>query len=155
MCGIVGYIGSAEAAPIVLEGLSRLEYRGYDSAGIAVLDDAGSLNVAKDVGKLDALRVSLNGKLPRGTTGMGHTRWATHGKPTQTNAHPHVDGTGDVVVIHNGIVENYRELKEELTRRGRIFTSETDTEVIPHLISDGIERGLNLEEATRAALGRI
>ena len=155
MCGIVGYVGKAEAASIILDGLSQLEYRGYDSAGIAVLGDDGTLTVKKDVGKLAILRGSLNGSTPQGTIGIGHTRWATHGKATQINAHPHTNVDGDVVVIHNGIVENFRELRAELIARGHTFTSETDTEVIPHLISEGIDRGLDLEAATREAMQRI
>ncbi|HLF79703.1 MAG TPA: glutamine--fructose-6-phosphate transaminase (isomerizing) [Dehalococcoidia bacterium] len=155
MCGIVGYVGKSEAAPIVLDGLSRLEYRGYDSAGIAVLDSEGSLIVAKDAGKLANLRGALDGALPSGSTGIGHTRWATHGGATQRNAHPHTDVAGDVVVIHNGIVENYRALRDELIAAGCDFVSETDTEVIPHLIADGVARGMDLAEATRAALRRI
>ena len=155
MCGIVGYVGGQEAAPIVLEGLARLEYRGYDSAGIAVLDEAGSLSIAKEAGKLANLRDRLAGALPRGSAGIGHTRWATHGRATQENAHPHTDASGDVVVIHNGIVENYRELRQELIAAGCRFRSETDTEVIPHLIAAESARGMDLEAATRAALSRI
>ena len=155
MCGIVGYVGGSEAAPIVLDGLARLEYRGYDSAGIAVLDDAGRISIAKEAGKLAALQAQLAGALPPGRTGIGHTRWATHGKATQLNAHPHTDASGDVVVIHNGIVENYRELREELLAEGCAFRSETDTEVIPHLIAAEIARGFDLEAATRAALRRV
>src|SRR4051812_6734010 len=130
MCGIVGYVGGQDAAPILLDGLSRLEYRGYDSAGIAVLDADGHLSIAKDTGKLARLRDSLEGAMPAGGSGIGHTRWATHGKATQVNAHPHTDREGDVVVIHNGIVENYRALREELAALGHSFRSETDTEVI-------------------------
>ena len=155
MCGIVGYVGSREAAPIVLDGLARLEYRGYDSAGLAVLDREGGLTLSKDVGKLAVLRGQVEGAWPAGNTGIGHTRWATHGKPTQANAHPHLDGQGDVAVIHNGIVENFRALRRELEGRGHVFRSETDSEVIPHLIADGLEQGLDLLEATRAAAGRI
>ncbi|MPZ50684.1 MAG: glutamine--fructose-6-phosphate transaminase (isomerizing) [Dehalococcoidia bacterium] len=155
MCGIVGYVGGREAAPIVLEGLSRLEYRGYDSAGIAVLDASGILTLARDVGKLSNLTSRLEGAYPPGCTGIGHTRWATHGGATELNAHPHVDTAGDVVVIHNGIVENHRELRDELVFAGAVFRSETDTEVIPHLIARELTIGLNLEEATRAALQRI
>jgi glucosamine--fructose-6-phosphate aminotransferase (isomerizing) len=155
MCGIVGYVGGAQAAPIVLEGLGRLEYRGYDSAGVAVLDADGTLIIAKDAGKLAVLRDRITRDVPQGCTGIGHTRWATHGKATEINAHPHTDSSGDVVVIHNGIVENYRELRAALRQRGHVFQSETDTEVIPHLIADGIATGLDLEEATRAALGQI
>jgi glucosamine--fructose-6-phosphate aminotransferase (isomerizing) len=155
MCGIVGYVGGREAAPLILHGLARLEYRGYDSAGIAVLDSSGQITLAKDAGKLAALRERLIGALPRGGTGIGHTRWATHGKATRLNAHPHTDATGDVVVIHNGIIENFRALRGELTAAGCVFHSETDTEVIPHLIAAEIAHGLDLEAATRAALRRI
>jgi glucosamine--fructose-6-phosphate aminotransferase (isomerizing) len=155
MCGIVGYVGDGAAAPFVLDGLACLEYRGYDSAGIAVLDDEGDLFLAKDVGKLANLREQLNGTMPAGGTGIGHTRWATHGKPTQLNAHPHTDASGDIVVIHNGIVENFRELRAALIARGHAFVSETDTEVIPHLIAEGIAAGLDLEGATRGALAQI
>jgi glutamine---fructose-6-phosphate transaminase (isomerizing) len=155
VCGIVGYVGTREAAPLVLEGLTKLEYRGYDSAGIAVLDATGDMTVAKDVGKLSNLRGSLDGAMPRGQTSIGHTRWATHGKATQLNAHPHTDVSGDVVVIHNGIVENYRELREDLISQGHTFTSETDTEVIPHMIARYLEQGMNLEAAARAAMQRV
>jgi glucosamine--fructose-6-phosphate aminotransferase (isomerizing) len=155
MCGIVGYVGPQQAAPIVLDGLAQLEYRGYDSAGIAVLTDNGILSVKKDAGKLAALRTSLGLAVPTGTTGIGHTRWATHGGATQVNAHPHTDVSGDVVVIHNGIVENYRALRDELIARGHVFNSETDTEVIPHLISEYISEDCDLEEATRAAMRRV
>jgi glucosamine--fructose-6-phosphate aminotransferase (isomerizing) len=155
MCGIVAYVGRQEAAPIVLDGLARLEYRGYDSAGLAVLDAEGTLSVVKDVGKLSVLRGAVDGAMPAGGTGLGHTRWATHGKPTQLNAHPHLDEHGDIAVIHNGIVENHAELRRELQSRGHSFTSETDTEVIPHLIAEGVAQGLDLLEATRAAAGRI
>jgi glucosamine--fructose-6-phosphate aminotransferase (isomerizing) len=155
MCGIVGYVGTDEAGPLILEGLARLEYRGYDSAGIAVLSPSGELQLHKDVGKLEGLRNRLNGSMPRGSFGIGHTRWATHGGATILNAHPHTDTSGDVVVIHNGIVENYRELKAELIGRGHMYRSETDTEVIPHLIAEGVNAGLDLEHATRAAMSRI
>ena len=155
MCGIVGYTGGREAAPIVLEGLGRLEYRGYDSAGIAVLDSDGALSISKDAGKLAVLNESLKHGLPSGSTGIGHTRWATHGKATRVNAHPHTDMSGDVVVIHNGIVENHRELREELQAREHVFVSETDTEVIPHLIAEAVAAGLDLEEATRSAMARV
>jgi len=155
MCGIVGYVGSKQAAPIVLDGLAQLEYRGYDSAGIAIQNDAGLLAVRKDAGKLANLRASLGAVMPRGGTGIGHTRWATHGGATQVNAHPHTDVSGDVVVIHNGIVENYRELREELIARGHTFNSETDTEVIPHLIAEYVSEDTDLEAATRAAMRRI
>jgi glucosamine--fructose-6-phosphate aminotransferase (isomerizing) len=155
MCGIVGYAGPREAASVVLEGLAQLEYRGYDSAGLAILSDDGTLTVAKDAGKLANLRGQLRDSLPKGTTGVGHTRWATHGKATQDNAHPHTDTYGDIVVIHNGIVENHRELRAELAERGHEFRSETDTEVIPHLIAEYVAQGNDLENATRAAMRRI
>ncbi len=155
MCGIVGYVGGEAAAPIILEGLARLEYRGYDSAGIAVIDGEGAMRVTKDIGKLAGLRARLEGAVPDGSTGIGHTRWATHGGVSVLNAHPHTDTTGDVVVIHNGIVENYSELKAELVARGHMYRSETDTEVIAHLIADGVADGLDLEAATRRAAGRI
>src|SRR3990170_5472185 len=134
VCGIMGYVGLKPAAPLLLEGLSRLEYRGYDSAGIATLDDAGDLHVTKCVGKLNGLALSLEGRLPAGNVGIGHTRWATHGRPSQDNAHPQQDCAGAIVVIHNGIVENYLTLKRDLQGAGHRFVSETDTEVIPHLI---------------------
>jgi glucosamine--fructose-6-phosphate aminotransferase (isomerizing) len=155
MCGIVGYVGPREAASVVLEGLAQLEYRGYDSAGLAILSDDGKLTIAKDAGKLANLRGRLSDSLPQGTTGVGHTRWATHGKATQDNAHPHTDASGDVVVIHNGIVENHRQLRAELSARGHEFRSETDTEVIPHLIAEYVAQGNDLENATRAAMRRI
>jgi glucosamine--fructose-6-phosphate aminotransferase (isomerizing) len=155
MCGIVGYVGPREAASVILDGLAQLEYRGYDSAGLAILGDDGTLTIAKDAGKLANLRGRLRDSLPRGSTGVGHTRWATHGKATQDNAHPHTDTYGDIVVIHNGIVENHRELRAELAGRGHEFRSETDTEVIPHLIAEYVAEGTDLEGATRAAMRRI
>jgi glutamine---fructose-6-phosphate transaminase (isomerizing) len=155
MCGIMGYVGSSEAGRIVLDGLSRLEYRGYDSAGIAVLSDEGELQMAKGAGKLANLKASLNGSVPPGKIGVGHTRWATHGKANEVNAHPHLDSTGDIVVIHNGIVENYLELRKSLSGLGHSFRSETDTEVIPHLVEEGVKRGLDLAAAVREAVKEI
>ena len=155
MCGIVGYVGSQNAVPIILDGLQRLEYRGYDSAGIAVLSTNGRVHVYKEVGKLERLRKVVEGSFVQGTTGIGHTRWATHGKPSRFNAHPHTDPEQDVIVVHNGIVENYLELKLELSTQGVSFVSETDTEVIVHLIDREIHRGLPFEEAVRAALLRL
>ncbi|MBI3953519.1 MAG: glutamine--fructose-6-phosphate transaminase (isomerizing) [Chloroflexi bacterium] len=155
MCGIVGYVGKRPALPILLEGLKRLEYRGYDSAGIAVITPRGELALDKAVGKLRALEGSTRARALPGTIGIGHTRWATHGKPSQVNAHPHTDGEGRVAVIHNGIVENYLELKRELAAQGRRFVSETDTEVLPHLIAGFMAQGVGLAEAVRATLGRI
>jgi glucosamine--fructose-6-phosphate aminotransferase (isomerizing) len=134
MCGIVGYVGPDEALPIVLEGLRRLEYRGYDSAGVAVLD--GGLSVVKRAGKLSELERVLAGGAPTGTVGIGHTRWATHGEPTDRNAHPHVDCDGEIAVIHNGIVENFAELRAGLEKRGHELRSDTDTEAIAHLLEE-------------------
>ncbi|MCL0044538.1 glutamine--fructose-6-phosphate transaminase (isomerizing) [Dehalococcoidia bacterium] len=149
MCGIVGYIGNRLAAPILLDGLGRLEYRGYDSAGIAVVESSGTISLRKAAGKLNSLKKSLNGHLPLGTSGIGHTRWATHGAPTETNAHPHMDCSMDVVIVHNGIVENYLELKEELCRDGHIFVSDTDSEVIAHLIESFLGIGVSFEDAVK------
>ena len=155
MCGIIGYVGEQEAAPILLEGLGRLEYRGYDSVGIAVLGNDGGIAVHKRVGKLDRLSSSLGNDLPQGQLGIGHTRWATHGKPSDENAHPHTDCHGDVVVIHNGIVENHQELKQQLLDAGHTFLSETDTEVIPHLIEDRLRQGKNLHGALEATIAAL
>src|SRR5438067_11723675 len=155
MCGIMGYVGEADAAPIVLDGLSRLEYRGYDSAGIAILDDDGALEIAKDAGKLENLRRIIGNNQPKGHAGIGHTRWATHGRATGLNAHPHKDSSGDVVVIHNGIVENYLDLKSRLVAAGHTFVSETDTEVIPHLIAEALAGGCELAAAVRTAAAEI
>src|SRR6266571_3076069 len=152
MCGIIVYVGYREAAPLLLQGLKRLEYRGYDSAGIAVFTN-GSLVVRRSVGKLGNLDQLLHAQPVHGTVGMGHTRWATHGRPSEENAHPH--RAGKVVVIHNGIIENYLELRHELTAQGRVFSSETDTEVISHLIDQYLREGRSFSEATRAALRRL
>ena len=133
MCGIVGYIGEKQACQILVDGLKRLEYRGYDSAGIAILD-GGDIQIHKSVGNLKALETSLDGKNPVGTLGIGHTRWATHGRPSNANSHPHSDCTGRIAVVHNGIIENYLVLKNQLIAKGHKFTSETDTEVAAHLI---------------------
>jgi glucosamine--fructose-6-phosphate aminotransferase (isomerizing) len=154
MCGIVGYVGPRQATPIVLEGLRRLEYRGYDSAGIAAIHN-GQIQVRRAVGKLANLENLLQADPIAGTAGMGHTRWATHGKPSPANAHPHVDCTGQVVVIQNGIVENYRALRQELKTEGHQFASETDTEVIVHLVERYIQQGADLETATRQMLQQI
>ena len=155
MCGIVGYVGNQMAAPILLEGLARLEYRGYDSAGIAVADANGTVAVCKLPGKLNTLVESLKGVYPPGTSGIGHTRWATHGSPTVINAHPHLDCSKDVVIVHNGIVENYLELKEELRQSGHTFDSETDSEVIAHLIESLLAAGASFAEAVRETAQRI
>ncbi len=151
MCGIVGYVGPDEALPIVLEGLRRLEYRGYDSAGVALLD--GGIAVVKRAGKLDVLERELAARdAPAGHVGMGHTRWATHGEPSDRNAHPHLDCRGEIAVIHNGIIENFQELRVELEKRGHRLVSETDTEVVAHLIE---EQDGPLPEAVRAAVRRL
>ena len=148
MCGIVGYIGKEEAAPILLDGLSKLEYRGYDSAGIAVFDGE-KINVAKTKGRLKALsELTHDGILLPGTLGIGHTRWATHGSPSDTNAHPHLNTEETIVVVHNGIIENYIKLKKKLEGRGYQFVSETDTEVIAHLL-DYYYKGNPLEAVTK------
>jgi glutamine---fructose-6-phosphate transaminase (isomerizing) len=149
MCGIVGYIGPRPAAHLLIEGLRRLEYRGYDSAGIAVVNGAG-LKIHKAAGKLSALEQQLDGNLPGGTLGIGHTRWATHGAPTTPNAHPHTDQSGRIAVIHNGIIENASAIRKALVQRGHSFRSETDTEVLAHLVGE-FYRG-NLEEAVALAL---
>src|SRR5436853_6008970 len=141
MCGIVGYVGPDEALPIVLEGLRRLEYRGYDSAGVALSN--GRLEVVKRAGKLAALEEALSrGTAPAGRTGMGHTRWATHGAPTDGNAHPHLDCGGRIAVIHNGIIENFPELRARLAKEGHTFRSDTDTECIAHLLEEHSGDGL-------------
>ena len=152
MCGIVGYIGKREAAPLILESLRKLEYRGYDSAGIAVLN-GGHVVVRRCEGKLKNLAAMLDRDPMAGTVGIGHTRWATHGRPSETNAHPH--RAGDVVVVHNGIIENYLELKEQLTKRGTKFTSETDTEIVAHLVGEKVAKGMDFLEAVRRSLREI
>jgi glutamine---fructose-6-phosphate transaminase (isomerizing) len=153
MCGIVGYIGGREAAPLILDGLRRLEYRGYDSAGIAVFNGNDSLDVRRASGKLRNLEEVVRGRPLTGSYGIGHTRWATHGRPTEENAHPHRDCKGEIVVVHNGIVENYLDLRKQLTAEGHTFLTETDTEVIAHLV----EKHLNgkLEDAVRAAVRQL
>ena len=150
MCGIVGYTGPREAGPILIEGLQRLEYRGYDSAGIALVDDAGGLFVEKKAGKLSNLRTAIADRTPHAAIGLAHTRWATHGRPNDLNAHPHQDCTGEITVIHNGIIENFRELREGLAARGHRLTSETDTEALAHLIEEAYAG--DLAEAVRTAL---
>jgi glutamine---fructose-6-phosphate transaminase (isomerizing) len=154
MCGIVGYIGPRDATPVIINGLKRLEYRGYDSAGLAVLQD-GKIQVRRDAGKLDRL-ISLVEQSPiSGNVGIGHTRWATHGVPSTRNAHPHLGETGEVVVVHNGIVENFLELREELSAEGVMFNSETDTEVIVQLLDRYLALGGDVVEATRNTLALL
>ena len=155
MCGIIGYTGERQAAPILLEGLASLEYRGYDSAGIALQGRAAGPQVRKLAGKLANLRAHIGEDLPEGATGIGHTRWATHGEPTDVNAHPHADCAGDVVVAHNGIVENYLELRQRLQAQGHVFASQTDSECIPHLIESELAKGLPFERAVRAACSHM
>ena len=152
MCGIVGYIGSRDAAPLILESLRKLEYRGYDSAGIAVLNQ-GEVAIRRCEGKLSNLATLLGRQPMAGPVGIGHTRWATHGRPSETNAHPH--RAGDVVVVHNGIIENYLQLKEQLTKRGTNFSSETDSEIVAHLVSEKIEKGMDFLDAVRRTLREI
>nr|MBA2373858.1 glutamine--fructose-6-phosphate transaminase (isomerizing) [Chloroflexota bacterium] len=149
-CGIVGYTGPRDAGPILIEGLKRLEYRGYDSAGIALVDDAGDLFVEKRAGKLVNLQTAIADRTPHAAIGLAHTRWATHGRPNDLNAHPHRDCTGDITVIHNGIIENFRELRDGLEARGHELTSETDTEAIAHLVEEAYEG--DIADAVRAAL---
>jgi len=154
MCGIVAYIGPQEAAPILLEGLKRLEYRGYDSAGIAVIAN-GRLEIRREVGKLSNLLSKVQAAPVQGHLGIGHTRWATHGEPSERNAHPHTSASGEVVVVHNGIVENFLELKDELQAEGVEFKSDTDTEVIAHLVDRYLHAGYPLAEATRRAIHNL
>jgi glucosamine--fructose-6-phosphate aminotransferase (isomerizing) len=152
MCGIVGYIGHREAAPLILESLRKLEYRGYDSAGIAVLQD-GQVTIRRCEGKLGNLEAMLQRQPMAGVVGIGHTRWATHGRPSETNAHPH--RAGDIVVVHNGIIENYLELKEQLNSRGVEFRSETDSEIVAHLVAEKVGRGMDFLDAVRRTLREI
>lgn len=156
MCGIVGYIGDKRAYPILIKGLSRLEYRGYDSAGIALLQEDNAIKIYKRQGKVLDLTEFIGDATTEGTVGIGHTRWATHGLPNDVNAHPHSSGDGSITLVHNGIIENYDVLKKELIKRGHVFKSETDTEVLVHLIEDIKEKsGVALEEAVRIALNEV
>ncbi|HZZ64795.1 MAG TPA: glutamine--fructose-6-phosphate transaminase (isomerizing) [Candidatus Baltobacteraceae bacterium] len=153
MCGIVGYIGERDSVPIILDSLGRLEYRGYDSAGIAVIDSGGALTGSKAEGKLQRLAERLrNGERISGRVGVGHTRWATHGRPSDANAHPHMDCSGKIAVVHNGIIENYAPLRARLIEAGHAFKSETDTEVLAHLIEEHLREGGGLDAAVRATL---
>src|SRR5947207_12633486 len=153
MCGIVGYVGSDQALPIILEGLGRLEYRGYDSAGVAVLD--AGLSVVKREGKLAELVRALESDEITGSVGIGHTRWATHGVPSDRNAHPHLDCHGRLAVIHNGIIENFTELRAALEERGDVLTSDTDTECIAHLVEEQHAVPGELVGAVRSTLARL
>jgi glutamine---fructose-6-phosphate transaminase (isomerizing) len=152
MCGIVGYVGNKQVVPVILDGLRKLEYRGYDSAGIAVVDEGQHLDIRRAEGKLRNLEEAIRLKPLDGTYGIGHTRWATHGRPTEENAHPHRDCTGRVVVVHNGIIENYLQLKDRLRRSDHHFVTETDTEVVAHLIEEYLKRDDSFESAVRSAV---
>ncbi len=153
MCGIIGYIGNREAQDILLDGLKRLEYRGYDSCGVAVLNSDGKIVISKKEGRISRLENELKLEQLSGNIGIGHTRWATHGKPSDINSHPHTDSNGDIAIVHNGIIENYQELKSELAAKGHVFRSETDTEVVAHLIEESFKNGAkDLVEAVRSAL---
>src|ERR1700735_2411951 len=161
MCGIVGYVGTRNAVPVIIEGRRRLEYRGYDSAGIAVGGNGDGLQLRRAPGKLRKLEEVLHERPVHGTFGIGHTRWATHGRPTEENAHPHRDCTGRLVVVHNGIVENYLALKQELIGQGHKFVTETDTEIIAHLVEEQLTsaaragKPIPLEDAVRRAVKRL
>src|SRR5213075_3557815 len=159
MCGIIGYIGSKPVVPVLIEGLRKMEYRGYDSAGVAVVSPEG-ISLRRSAGKLINLENAIRIEPVDGLYGVGHTRWATHGRPTEENAHPHRDCTGKIVVVHNGIVENYLSLKKKLIEEGHKFSTETDTEVIAHLIEKAFLKRSNgsrpsLEEAVRKAVGEL
>jgi glucosamine--fructose-6-phosphate aminotransferase (isomerizing) len=154
MCGIVGYIGYRDAYPIVIKGLHRLEYRGYDSAGVALINKG--LKVYKKAGKVSDLEGFVKDVNLKGTVGMGHTRWATHGIPSDRNSHPHSSGDRKLTIIHNGIIENYAVIKEALLAKGHVFLSDTDTEVLIHLVEDiQHETGLDLREAVRVTLNKV
>ncbi len=155
MCGIVGYVGPRDATPIILEGLKRLEYRGYDSAGLAVVQTDGTIGVRREVGKLARLVELVAAEPVSGQVGVGHTRWATHGEPSRRNAHPHIGATGQVAVVHNGIIENFLALRQELEAEGRRFASETDTEVVVHLVEGYVAGGADLETAVHRTLARL
>src|SRR5256884_346370 len=155
MCGIVGYVGNKQVVPVILDGLRKLEYRGYDSAGIAVVDENHHLDIRRAKGKLRNLEEAIRLKPLDGTYGIGHTRWATHGRPTEENAHPHRDCTGRVVVVHNGIIENYLQLKDRLRKSDHRFVTETDTEVVAHLIEEYLKAGDSFEKAVRRAVSDL
>jgi len=154
MCGIVGYIGDQQVAPILLNGLSRLEYRGYDSAGLAIFD-GNTVQTVKEVGKISRLREFLGDNSMKGSVGIGHTRWATHGEPNEINAHPHLDCHGTLAIVHNGIIENYEVLRDELVAKGHSIKSETDSEILAHLFEEYLQNGNNLVDAVRLGLARV
>src|SRR5712672_358297 len=153
MCGIIGYIGSKPVVPVLIEGLRRMEYRGYDSAGVAVVSPEG-ISLRRSAGKLANLEQAIRVEPVDGLYGVGHTRWATHGRPTEENAHPHRDCSGRIVVVHNGIIENYLELKEQLQRVGHKSVTETDTEIVAHLVEKN-SKNAPLEEAVRRSLKEL
>ena len=155
MCGIVGYVGNKQVVPLIIDGLRKLEYRGYDSAGIAVVNDGHNLEIRRAEGKLRNLEEAIRLSPIDGTYGIGHTRWATHGRPTEENAHPHRDCTGRVVVVHNGIIENYLQLKERLRKSDHRFVTETDTEIIAHLIEEYLKHDETFEQAVRSTVGEL
>src|ERR1051325_5892195 len=155
MCGIVGYVGNKQVVPLIIDGLRKLEYRGYESAGIAVVNEGHELEIRRAEGKLRNLEETIRLSPLDGTYGVGHTRWATHGRPTEENAHPHRDCTGRVVVVHNGIIENYLELKDELRRKDHNFVTETDTEVVAHLIEENLKQSKNLEKAVQQTVNQL
>ena len=155
MCGIVGYVGNKQVVPLLIDGLRKLEYRGYDSAGIAVVNEGHELEIRRAEGKLRNLEETIRLSPIDGTYGIGHTRWATHGRPTEENAHPHRDCTGRVVVVHNGIIENYLQLKERLRQKDHRFVTETDTEIIAHLIEEHLREKMSFEEAVRTTAGEL
>src|ERR1700758_4309716 len=160
MCGIVGYVGKKSVVPVIIDGLRRLEYRGDDSAGISVSGNGNGLEIRRAEGKLRNLEEAIRQKPLHGTYGIGHTRWATHGRPTEENAHPHRDCTGKIVVVHNGIVENYLSLKKKLAEEGHKFTTETDTEIIAHMVEKYFQKAGNghrptLEEAVRKTVKQL
>src|ERR1700749_3210228 len=160
MCGIVGYVGKKQVVPVIIDGLRRLEYRGYDSAGIACAGNGDQLQIRRAEGKLRNLEEAIRIKPLEGTYGIGHTRWATHGRPTEETAHPHRDCTGKIVVVHNGIVENYLSLKKKLIEEGHKFSTETDTEIIAHLVeknffNTGNGHRTSLEEAVRQTVKQL
>src|SRR4051812_35863352 len=151
MCGIIGYIGTKPVLPVLLDGLRRLEYRGYDSAGVAVVRN-GQIELRRSAGKLARLEAVIDADPIDGEYGVGHTRWATHGRPTEENAHPHRDCTGRIVVVHNGIIENYLQLKDRLRKSDHRFVTETDTEIMAHLIEEYLRKNFNFEQAVRSAV---
>jgi glucosamine--fructose-6-phosphate aminotransferase (isomerizing) len=155
MCGIVGYVGNKQVVPLIIDGLRKLEYRGYDSAGIAVVDENHDLSLRRAEGKLRNLEECIRLNPLDGNYGIGHTRWATHGRPTEENAHPHRDCTGRIVVVHNGIIENYLQLKDALREKGHEFKTETDTEVVAHLIEEYLKTGISFEESVRKSVKEL